>query len=78
MGRRQPCRSVRHRPDSGGLPAGIDKALAAHSEPGKASVHFRADASGLLAVQQAEAVFETTEEYSVQVGLHQDGSREGH
>jgi len=47
--------------------AGIGKALAAHAEPGKCSVHFRADASGLLALERAEAVFETTEEYTVQV-----------
>lgn len=48
--------------------AGIDKALAAHTEPGKLSVHFRADPSGLIALEKAEAVFETTEEYTVQVG----------
>lgn len=48
--------------------AGIGKALAAHTEPGKLSVHFRADPSGLVALEKAEAVFETTEEYSVQVG----------
>ena len=47
--------------------AGIGKALAAHAEPGKCSVHFRADASGLLALERAEAVFETIEEYTVQV-----------
>ena len=48
--------------------AGIDKALAAHPEPGKLSVHFRADPSGLIALEKAEAVFETTEEYTVQAG----------
>ena len=48
--------------------AGIGKALAAHAEPGKLSVHFRADPSGLIALEKAEAVFETTEEYTVQVG----------
>ena len=48
--------------------AGIDKALAAHAEPGKLSMHFRADPSGLIALEKAEAVFETTEEYTVQVG----------
>lgn len=48
--------------------AGINKALAAHAEPGKLSVHFRADPSGLIALEKAEAVFETTEEYTVQVG----------
>ncbi|KAK9826508.1 hypothetical protein WJX81_008378 [Elliptochloris bilobata] len=46
--------------------SGIGKALAAHAEPGKVSVHFRADSSGLIALEKAEAVFETTEEYSVQ------------
>ena len=47
--------------------AGIDAAKAKHSETPKLSVHFAVDASGLLQVTKGEAVFETTEEYTVKV-----------
>lgn len=47
--------------------AGIDAAKVKHSETPKLSVHFAVDASGLLQVTKGEAVFETTEEYTVKV-----------
>ena len=50
-------------------PAGIDAAKAKHSETPKLSVHFVVDASGLLQVTKGEAVFETTEEYTVKVSI---------
>ncbi|CAL5229767.1 g13152 [Coccomyxa viridis] len=46
---------------------GIDDAKAKHSETPKLSVHFAVHASGLLQVTKGEAVFETTEEYTVKV-----------
>ena len=58
----------------GGLPAGIDAARAKHSEAPKLSVHFAVDPSGLLQVTKGEAVFETTEEYTVKVSFRTRGS----
>ena len=49
------------------LCAGIDAAKAKYTEVPKLSVHFAADASGLLQVTKGEAVIETTEEYTVKV-----------
>ena len=49
------------------LCAGMDAAKAKHAEVPKLSVHFAADASGLLQVTKGEAVIETTEEYTVKV-----------
>ena len=51
------------------LCAGIDAAKAKYAEVPKLSVHFAADASGLLQVTKGEAVIETTEEYTVQVRI---------
>ena len=39
---------------------------AKHGETGKMGVHFRADSSGILALDKAEAVINTTEQYTVQ------------
>ena len=41
--------------------------VAKHGEPGKLSLHFRADESGLLSLDKAESVIETTEEYTIKV-----------
>ena len=49
------------------LRAGIDAAKAKYAEVPKLSVHFAADASGLLQVTKGEAVIETAEEYTVKV-----------
>ena len=40
-----------------------------YAEVPKLSVHFAADASGLLQVTKGEAVIETTEEYTVKVRI---------
>lgn len=51
------------------LRAGIDAAKAKYAEVPKLSVHFAADASGLLQVTKGEAVIETTEEYTAKVRI---------
>lgn len=42
---------------------------AKHGETGKLNLHFRADASGLMHVDKAEAVLDVMEEYTVKVLL---------
>ena len=56
-----------HKTDLCLLHAGIDAVKAKYSEVPKLSVHFAADASGLLQLTKGEAVIETTEEYTVKV-----------
>lgn len=47
--------------------AGMREVVKKHPEPAKMGVHFRADLSGILAVDRAEAVIDTLEQYEVQV-----------
>lgn len=46
---------------------GMRDVVKKHPEPAKMGVHFRADLSGILAVDRAEAVIDTLEQYEVQV-----------
>ena len=46
---------------------GFEDIAAKWNSSGKCSVHFRADPSGLLTVDKAEAVVEVTEDYDVRV-----------
>ena len=50
-----------------GLPAGIKGILGKHKQGAKMSVHFRADLSGLLHPESADAAVEVVEEYEVKV-----------
>jgi DNA-binding Lrp family transcriptional regulator len=48
--------------------AGINNVSSKYRETGKLNLHFRADVSGLLHADKGEAVIDTEEEYTVEVG----------
>lgn len=47
--------------------AGIQEAASKHNDSGKLSLHVRADESGIVSLEKAEAAFEVEEEYIVKV-----------
>ena len=53
--------------------AGIQEARKKHNDTGKLSLHVKADESGIISLERAESLAETTEEYTVKVPINGPG-----